>query len=125
MPPPQALGDQDLVDATPLDRDALLLVEVGLQAVERPGAEGQSQPFRVGQGRGDDRGPLLGGIGRGAPGPPAILQAGGPPLVEAMDPRVDGGARDAQIFGDLARSSSVGDGQEDLSPLDEAGLGRP
>lgn len=125
MPPPQALGDQDLVDATPLDRDALLLVEVGLQAVERPGAEGQSQPLRVGQRRGDDRGPLLGGIGRWAAGPRAILQAGEPPLVEAMDPRIDGGAREAQVPGDLAGSSPGGDGQEDPGPLDESGLGRP
>jgi hypothetical protein len=125
MPPPQALGDQDLVDATPLDRDALVLVEVGLQAVERPGAEGQSQLLRVGQGCGEDRRPLLGGIGRRAPGPPTILQAGEPPLVEAVDPGVDGGAREAQVPGDLAGSSPVGDGQEDPSPLDVAGLGRP
>ena len=49
MPPPQALGQEDLVDAAPLDRDALLLVEVGLQAVERPAAEGQAQVLRIGQ----------------------------------------------------------------------------
>jgi hypothetical protein len=40
MPPPQALGVQPFVDAAALDRDALLLVEVRLQPVERPAAEG-------------------------------------------------------------------------------------
>jgi hypothetical protein len=44
----EPLGDEDLVDAAPLDRDALLLVEVVLQAVERPGAEGQAESLRVG-----------------------------------------------------------------------------
>jgi hypothetical protein len=40
MAPTQALGYEDLADAAPLDRDALLLVEVGPQAVQCPEAEG-------------------------------------------------------------------------------------
>jgi hypothetical protein len=45
--------------------------------------------------------------------------------MEAMDPGVDRGARDAPLLGDLAGPTSVGDGQEDLGPLDEAGLCGP
>jgi hypothetical protein len=123
MPPPQAFGQEDLVDAAPLDRDALLLVEVGLQAVQRPGAERQAQVLRVGQGGGDDLGALLGRVSRRPPGPRLILQAVEPPLVEAMDPGVDRRARDAEVLGDLAGPSPVGEGQEDVGPLDEAGLG--
>ena len=78
MPPVQALGDKDLVDAAPLDWDALLLVEVDLQAVERPGAKGPAQVLRVGQGRGDDLGDLLGRIGGRASGAGLVLQPIGP-----------------------------------------------
>jgi hypothetical protein len=63
MPPPQALGPQQLVDPAPLDRDAYPLVEVVAQPVECPAAEGLSQLLRIGQGRGEDRGPLLGVVG--------------------------------------------------------------
>jgi hypothetical protein len=48
MTPPQAFGQEDLVDAAALDRDALLLVEVGLQAVQRPATEGQFQALGIG-----------------------------------------------------------------------------
>jgi hypothetical protein len=63
LAPLQPLVEEDLVDAAPLDRDALLLVEIGLQAVERPAAEGQAQALRAGQRGGEDLGPLLGGVG--------------------------------------------------------------
>jgi hypothetical protein len=96
-----------------------------LQAVERPATEGQRQPLRVGQGGGDDLGALLGGIGVRPARAGAIVEAGEALVVEAMDPGVDGGPRDARLLGHLAGSSSVGDGQEDPGPLDEAGLGRP
>jgi hypothetical protein len=58
------------------------------------------------------------------PGPGPILQASKPLVVEAADPGVDRGPRDAEVLGDLAGSSPVGDGQEDPGPLDESGLGR-
>jgi hypothetical protein len=123
MPPPQALGMQQLVDPTPLDRDRLLLVEVGLQAIERPATEGQPQALRIGQRRCDDLGALLGGVGKRSPSPGPVLQAVEPLVIEAMEPGVDRRPREAQVAGHLAGSSSVGDGQEDLSPLDEASLG--
>jgi hypothetical protein len=123
--PPQALIREDLVDAAALDRDALLLVEVGLQTIERPATEGQAQVLGVCQRGGDDLGPLLGGGGVRASGPGPILQAIEPSLVEAMDPGRDRGPGDAQVLGHLAGPSPVGAGQEDLGALDESGLCRP
>ena len=122
MPPPQALGQEELVDAAALDADALPLIEIGLQSVRRPAGEGQAQAPRGGQRRGDDLGALLGRIGRGAPGPGLVLQAAEPLVIEAMDPGVDRRSRDAQLLGHLAGAASVGDGQEEPGPLDEAGL---
>jgi hypothetical protein len=95
-----------------------------LQAVERPAGEGQAQVLRVGQRGGEDLGSLLGGVGVRASGPGAILQAGQSPVVEAMEPGVDRGPREAHVIGHLAGSLPVGEGQEDLGPLHEAGLGR-
>ena len=74
MAPLQPLVHEDLADAAPLDRDPLVLVEVVPQAVECPAAEGLAQALRVGQGRGDDLGALLGCVGVRAAGPRAILQ---------------------------------------------------
>src|SRR5262245_23675008 len=95
MAPLQPLVHEDLAEAAPLDRDALLFVEIGLQTIDRPGAEGQTQAIRLGQGRGDHLGALLGGVGLRSPGPGAILQPGQAPLIEAMEPGLDGGARTA------------------------------
>jgi hypothetical protein len=123
--PLQPLIDEDLADAAPLDRDAFLLVEVGAQAVQRPAAKGQVQLLRGGQRRGEDFGTLLGGVGVRPAGAGPILQAVEAPLIEAMDPGVDGGARDAQPLGDLAGPMSVGEGREDLGAFHESGLCGP
>jgi hypothetical protein len=125
MTPLQPLINEDLADAAALDRDALPLIEIGPQAVQRPAAEGQAQALGIGQRRGDHFGALLGGVGVRAPGPGPILQAVEALLIEAMDPGVDGGARQAQLLGDLAGPGSVGDGQEDLGALHESGLCGP
>jgi hypothetical protein len=122
--PTQALLQEEFVDAAAFDGDALLLVEVGLQAIEPPAAERQAQALRVGQRGGDDLGALLGRIRRGTPDPRLILQPMEPLVIEAMDPGVDRRSRDAQVLGDLSGAPPVGDGQEDLGPLDEAGLCR-
>jgi hypothetical protein len=124
MPPLQPLIDEDLADAAPLDRDALVLVEVGPQAVQRPAAEGQVEPLRVGQRRGEDLGAPLGRVGVRPAGAGPVLEAVEAPLVEATDPGVDGGSADAQVAGDLAGASPVGDGGEYPGPLHEARLGR-
>jgi hypothetical protein len=124
MAPPQAFGQENLVDAAALDADSLLLVEVGLQAVRRPATEGQTQALRIGQRGGDDLGASLSGIGRRPPVPRVILQSVESLIVEAVDPGVGRRPRDAQVLGDLARAVPISDGPEDLSPLDEAGLGR-
>jgi hypothetical protein len=45
-----------------------------------------------------------------APGPGATLQPGADPLIEAMEPGIDGGAREPQLLADPAGPSSAGDG---------------
>jgi hypothetical protein len=92
MTPLQPLIDEDLADAAALDRDALLLIEVGPQTVQRPAAEGQAQALGIGQRRGEHFGALPGRVGVRAPGPGPIRQAVEALLIEAMDPGVDGGA---------------------------------
>jgi hypothetical protein len=124
MAPLQPLVHEDLADAAPLDRDPLALVEVVAQSVERPAAEGQIEAFRVGQRGGDDLGALFGRVGMRASRPGPILEPAEPPVVEAVDPGVDGGLADAQVAGDLGGSSPVGDGEQDPRPLNESGLGR-
>jgi hypothetical protein len=123
MAPLRPFVDEDFADTAPRDRDPLLFVEVISQAVERPASEGQAQAPRVGRRGGEDLGALLGRVGRRAPGPGLILQPAEPPVVEAMDPGVDGGLADTQVAGDLAGSAPVGDGQEHPGALDESGLG--
>jgi hypothetical protein len=121
VPPPQALGPQQLVDPAPLDREARLLVKVGLQPIQRPATEGQAQVRRVGQGRGDDRGPLIGVVGVRAARAGAVLQGGEAAVVEPADPGRDGRPGDVQLVGDLADRLPVGRGQEEAGPLDEPG----
>jgi hypothetical protein len=122
MTPRQTFVNKDLVDATPLDRDPFLLVEIGLPSVEGPTTEGQAERLRIDQGGGDDLGALFGGVGVGTPGPRPVLQSPQSLLVEPVNPGIDRGATDPQVPGDLARPFSPGSGQEDLGPLDEAGL---
>jgi hypothetical protein len=74
--PSEPFVEEDLVDAAALDRDPLLLVEVGLQPIERPAAEGQAQVLRGGQRGGDDLGALLGGVGVRPARAGAIAEAG-------------------------------------------------
>jgi hypothetical protein len=130
MPPPQALGPQQLVDPAPLDRDPPLLIEVVPQPVERPGAERQAQVLRVGQGRGEDRGSLVGVVGVRAARAGAVLQGGQATFIEPVDPGRDGGPGDVQFAGDVGGRSAFGDSQDDPGPLDEpsrcgAGMGEP
>jgi hypothetical protein len=124
MTPLQPLVEENFVDATALDRDAPLLVEVGLKPIQRPAAEGQPQALGIGQRGGDHLGALLGDVGRGTPGPRLVLQSVQSPRVEPVNPEVDGGTTDAQVPGDLAGPLSSRDGQKEPSPFDEASLGR-
>jgi hypothetical protein len=78
-----------------------VLVEVRLEAVERPAAEGQAQGLRVGQGRGEDLGPLLLGIGMRASGTREVFQGGQAAVIEPPDPGRDGGSRDVDLVGDV------------------------
>jgi hypothetical protein len=125
MTPPQTLRREDLVKAAPLDRDASLLVEVSLQAVERPAGQGQTQALGIGQSGGDDFGALLGGGGVGSARVRAIIEAGQPPLVEAMDPGGDRLPADVDLRGDSAGALSVGGDQKDLGALEETGWCSP
>jgi hypothetical protein len=64
LAPAQALLKQDLVDAAALNGDALRLMQVDRQPVERPGRERQPKRLRLGQRTGDHGGSLLSRIGR-------------------------------------------------------------
>jgi hypothetical protein len=121
MAPLQPLVHEDLADAAPFDGDALLFVEVGLEAIQRPAAERQAQALGIGQGGGDDFGALLGGIGVGPARARAIIEAGQALLVEAVDPCVDIFPTDVHLCGDGTGALPVGGGQEDPGALDEAG----
>jgi hypothetical protein len=123
VPPPQALGPQQLIDAAAFDRDALLLVEVGLQAVECPATEGQAQSLRISQRRRDNGGALVGVIGVGAARAGAVLQGGQAAVVEPADPGRDGGPGDVQLACDVGRRLALGHSQEDLGAFDESGRG--
>jgi hypothetical protein len=123
LSPPEALGQEDLVDPAPLDRDLLVLVEVRLEPVQGPRGERQAERQRVGHRRGQDLGDLLGRV-RGRPTGSGLVRQGGDPLgVEPGDPGIDGGARDAQVAGDAAGPAALGGGQDDAGALDQPGLG--
>jgi hypothetical protein len=122
LPPAQALGDQDLVDTAPLHADPLL-VEVVLEAVERPGRVVQAQGAGVGQRRGQDLGDLLGRVGGRPSGAGHVVQAGDALGVEAPDPGVGHGPGDAEPGGDGGGAEPLGGGQDDAGALDDAGLG--
>jgi hypothetical protein len=98
-----------------------VLVEVGLEPIERPGGEGQAQTPGVGHRGGEDLGDLLRGIGGRASGAGLVLQAVGPLEVEPRDPAVDGGPRDAQVACELGGALAPCGGQDNLGALDGAG----
>lgn len=102
-----------------------MLVEVGLQAIERPGAERQAERFRVGHRGGEDLGDLLWWVGGGSPRARLVEQPGGSLGVEALDPGVYGGTGDAEFPGDRRRARTLSRGHDDAGPLDGAGLGSP
>jgi hypothetical protein len=122
LAPAQALGQEDLVDPAPLDRDALVLVEVGLQPIEGPAAEVEAQVLRVGQRGGDDLGDLLGGVGRRAALAGPVPEPVDPPVVEAAEPEIELIAAQPGLPGDLAGPLASGQSVDDLGPLDQAGL---
>jgi hypothetical protein len=122
LPPGEALGQQDLVDPAPLDRDLPMLVEVGLDPIQGPGGEGEPERAGVGHRGGEDLGDLLGRIGRRPAGSGLIGQGRDPLGVEACDPGVDRGSRDAQVAGDGGDRPALGGGEDDPGPLDQADL---
>src|SRR5262249_37637304 len=71
----------------------------------------------------DVLGASLGGVARSSPRARPLAQAIDPLVMEAVDPGVDGGPGDAEFVSDSAGSLTPVDGQDDLGPLDEAGLG--
>jgi hypothetical protein len=123
VPPPQPLGQQDLVDPAAAHRDPHVLLEVGAQAVERPAPEGQPQLLWVGQRGGDDLGDLLGRVDGGPAGSGHVLQSVGPLGVEPPDPGGGHGAGDVQLAGDGGGPQPGGRPEHDVGPLDDAGLG--
>jgi hypothetical protein len=119
MTPPQALLQENLINAAALDRDRLLLVEVGLESVKCPAGERQAQFLGIGQGGGEDLGALLGGVGVRPTGSGLIAEPGQAVLVEAMNPGVDRGSADTELVCDRRGPATVGGGHQDASSLDK------
>jgi hypothetical protein len=120
LPPSKPLGDEDLVDATPLDRDLPVLVEIIPEPVEGPASEREAELLRVGQRDGDDLGTLLGGVGVWASGAMPLLQPLDAMLIEPADPGIDGGPGTAQVGRDLTGGLARGGGLDDPCPIDQA-----
>jgi hypothetical protein len=118
LAPAQTFVDQDLVDPAALDRDPLLLVQVGGQSVERPGGEGQIQALGIGQRRGDHPCHLLGRVGRRATGARPILQPGQAARVEPLDPVAHRVGCQAQLGRDRRRHPALARLPDEARPLD-------
>jgi hypothetical protein len=101
-----------------------MFLEVGLQPVQRPRAEGQAQLVGLGQCGGDYLGALLGVVGGWPTGPRSVLQAVDAGFVEACNPGVNSRTRNSKPPGDSAASLTVTQSEEDLGPLHEASLCR-
>jgi hypothetical protein len=121
--PAEAFRQEDLVDPAPPDRDRLVLVEVSLKSVERPAGEGEPERQGVGHRCGEDLGDLFGRVGGRPPGTGLVGEGRGPLGVEAGDPGVDRGPRDAEVAGDVRGPPSAGGGKDDPGALDHAGFG--
>jgi hypothetical protein len=119
MTPSQTLLQEDLVDPAPLDRDRLLLVEVGLESVECPAGERQAQFLGGGQHGGEDLGALLGGVGVRPTGSGLIAEPGQAVLIEAMNPGINRGPADTELMGDRRGPATRGGGHQDASSLDK------
>jgi hypothetical protein len=83
--PPQSFLEQNFVEAAALDRNVLVLSEVGNQPVERPTGKGQPQCLRVRERGCDHLGHLRGRVRRRATATVLVLQRGEAHDVEAAD----------------------------------------
>jgi hypothetical protein len=119
--PAQALGQEDLVDPAALDRDPLLLVQVGGQPVQRPRREGQVQRLGIGERGGDHGGDLLGRIGRRPPDARPIVQATKAGGIEAVDPTTYGIGVETKLLGDAQHILAPAGMPDDAGPLDLPG----
>jgi hypothetical protein len=122
LAPAQPFGQEDLVNATPSDGDLLLLVEIGLEPVERPGPKRLAQRLRVGHGRSEYLGNLLRRISNRPPRAGLVEESRGPLGVEPAEPGVDGGPGNAQFPGDLRGIVPLRGQVNDASALDESGF---
>lgn len=118
LAPAQALGEEDLVDPAALDRDPLMLVQVGRQTVQRPRREGQIQRLRIGERGGDHGGDLLGRIGRRPADTGPILEAVQARGVEAMDPAPHLVSIKTEMFGEARHGLALMGVPDDAGPLD-------
>ena len=82
--PAQALLPQDLIDATALHADGLVLGQVGRQPIQRPGGKGQVERLGVGERGGDHGGAHIGRVGRRAARARLVIEARQPTGVEAQ-----------------------------------------
>jgi hypothetical protein len=99
-----------------------VLVEVGLEPVERPAGVGPAEVPGVGQRRRDHDGDLLGGVGRGPPLAGPVAEAVEALGVEAVQPLVDLVAAQTDRRGDGGGPLAAGQGVDGADALDQPDL---
>ena len=119
LAPLEALGQEHLADpAAPHANPPL--AEVGDQAIQGPGGEGQAQLRRTAQGGLDHRAPLLGRVGRWPSRAHVLLQPLQTACVEPLEPEPHRGTAQAHPGRDVRRAQALLHGVlHDLRPTDQ------
>ncbi len=109
--------EQDLVNATTLYRDPLMLVQVGGQSIQGPGGKRQPERLWLGQRTRNHGGGLLRRIGGRASGAMPILESLHSLCIEAVDALAHRLGIQAQTRGNGRCAFPVTGAPDDLSPL--------
>ena len=124
FPPAQALVKQDLVNAAALHCDALCLMQVGGQPVERPRGERQPQRLGLGQRGGNHGSGLLGRVGGRAARPVPVLERLQSFHIEAVDALAHGLAIKTDPGGNRRGALAAAGAPDDLGALHVLGRSR-
>ena len=121
--PAQAFLQQDLAHAAALDRDLLVLVQVGGQPVQAPTAKGQLEFLGPVQRGGHHFGAFLGGVGRGSARARGVCQGVQAAGVKASQPLVNGAPVKLQLGGDGTGGLALQATPHDRGPFHQARFG--
>jgi hypothetical protein len=122
--PPQPFLEQNFVEAAALDRNVLVLREVGHQPVKRPTGKGQPQRLRVRERGGNHLGHLRGRVRRRPTAAVLVLQRGEAHGVTAADASAHRVGIETKAGRDNRRGVALAGLPEDPGALDGAGWRR-